>query len=184
MTWAASGAYGYTRRYDFDHRHAGEVLAALAEGDDDVLGNVLGDRQGPQRVEVARVEPLLHLLDGHSDPSRQAAEQGGPVDVAAHRRPVDGDVVDRFVAGEEATVVIEDLSPLGGDQHGAGVALVDDLLERLGLDRLEEPQPGADPGEQHHGDGCEHAESSRSLVRRHCYSVVTAVPGAAALMAL
>ena len=79
--------------------------------------------------------------------------------------------------------MVEDLAPLGGDQHGARVALIDDLLKRLGLDRLQEPQPGAEPGEQHHGDGGEHAKPSCSPVRRHCYSVVTAVSGAAALTA-
>ena len=66
--------------------------------------------------------------------------------------------------------MVEDLAPLGGDQHGAGVALVDDLLQRLRLDGLQEPQPGAEAGEQHHGDCGEHAEPGRSLVRRHCYS--------------
>ncbi len=158
-----------------DHRDAGEVLAAFAEGDDDVLGDVLGDRQRTQCREVAGVEPRLHLLDGDADPAGQAAEQGGAVGGAAHRHPVDGDVVDRLVAGEEPAVVVEDLPPLGGDQHGPRVALVDDLLQRLRLDSLQEPQPGAEPGEQHHGNRSEHAEPGRSLVRRHYYSLVTVV---------
>ena len=62
-----------------DHRHAGEILAALAEGDDDILGNVLGDGQRPQRLEVAGVEARFHFLDRHADPPRQAAEQGSPI---------------------------------------------------------------------------------------------------------
>ena len=69
--------------------------------------------------------------------------------------------------------MVEDLPPLGSDQHGARVALVDDLLQRLRLDRLQEPQAGSEAGEQDHGDGREHAQPSRPPVRRHCYSVVT-----------
>ena len=79
--------------------------------------------------KVAGVEPRLHLLDRHAHPTRQPAEQGGPVGAAAHRRPVDGDVVHRLVAGEQPPVVVEDLPPLRSHQHGPRVALVDDLLQ-------------------------------------------------------
>ena len=79
--------------------------------------------------------------------------------------------------------MVEDLAALGGDEHGAGVALVDDLLQRLRLDRLQEPQPGAEAGEQHHGDRREHAEPCCSLVGRHCYSLVTGTARTAAPMA-
>ena len=55
----------------------------------------------------------------------------------------------------------------------ADLALVDGLLQRVGLHRLQEPQPGADGAEQQGGDEGQDAEAGGALVSSHRTSLAS-----------
>ena len=148
-----------------DDRDAREVLDALVDGDGDGLLDALLDRHRLVPAVALGVVALLHLVDGHLEPSGQAGEQLGPVGVAVHHLPVDADREHPLVVGEDAPVDVDDAAALGEQAHGLGLAGVDRLLQRLGLHGLQEPQAGADRTEQQRGD---EGEDAQARAQRAC----------------
>ena len=71
------------------------------------------------------------------------------------------------VVGEDATLGVEDAAAFGQQRDRAQLGGVDLGLQRLVLDRLEEPETSADEAEQQHADEREHAEARRALVSGH-----------------
>ena len=71
------------------------------------------------------------------------------------------------VVGHDAPVDVEDPSPLGHQPDGLGLAGVDDLLQRVGLHGLQEPQARPHGTEQQRGHEGEDAQAGGALVSSH-----------------
>ena len=150
-----------------DDRDARKVLAALLDRHRHVGRHALLQRQRLVAAVALGVVAGLHVCHRHVEPPGEAGEQLGPVGVATDHVPVDGNGQYPLVVGEDPALGVEDAPPLRYQLHGFGLAGVDGLLQRVGLDGLQEPQPRPHRPEEQRGDDGEDAEAGGALVSRH-----------------
>ena len=146
---------------------AGEVLNPFKDCDGGRFVNVFPDRHREERAVLVRVETSLHLLDRHVDPTRQALEDLLALRLAAQHLPVNRNRQNPFVVSQNPAMSVKNSATFGGQSNDSSLGLGHAFLELFCLDGLEEPQPNAQQGEQHHADKGENSEARSSAVNCH-----------------
>ena len=151
--------------------HAGELVLPLLEEGEERLVDALDQHHREQLVVVEVVVLVEDLLGRHPDDGSEALdhlEELVLVVEGAHHLPVERDLADQDVVGEDLAVSVED-PPAHRVEADISHLVLLGLHDELGADEdLEEVEAGEERGEERHDDHAEHRESDpRDVMSAH-----------------